>query len=388
MGTEDLQDVERISILRSQLDSKRVEEIMDTEFPTIGLDERLVDAITLMRRSGYQDIPVVKDEEYLGTVSYGDVLKKKNTALDSKIRNLVSMSPMITKETDITKVAEIMITNDLRQVPVVCADKKKVIGCIGRNHLVNLVAGVKAISDIKVWEVMTSPIESVYEYSTIDEAMGVMRSLDVRTLPVIDDFGKVIGIFGMNEVIASSWRPSNKTIGDISGRDKKSSAIVGSICVPTVKSVKWNDVLGNAMRIMLDDEFSIVPVTDDDKLVGTVAQCDIIELVSACKKRDHLFVQLSGLDEVDKASTSAIYEVVKDEVDKIKRIGSPESLSINISKYNRQGERNKYSMSARLIFSGRVFNAKQVDWDLIKTVNDLVKKLTNAVLSSRIRLHP
>ncbi|MCQ2056448.1 MAG: CBS domain-containing protein [archaeon] len=356
---------------------------MDDKFPTIGLDERLIDAITLMRRSGYQDIPVVKDEEYLGTISYGDVLKKKNTALDSKIRNLVSTSPTITEKTDITKIAEIMITNDLRQVPVVCSDKKKVIGCVGRNHLVNLAAGIKAICDIKVWEIMTSTIESVHEYSTIDEAIDVMRSLDIRALPVIDNSNKVIGIFGMNEVISSNWRPSNKTIGDIFGRDKKSSARVGSICTSAVKSVKWNDPLGNAMKIMLDNEFSTVPVTENDKLVGTVAQCDIIELISACKKRDHLFVQLSGLDEIDKANTSAIYEVVKDEIDKIKRIGLPESLSINISKYNEKGEKNKYSMSARLMFNGRIFNAKQVDWDLIKTVNDLVKKLTNAVISSK-----
>ena len=124
---------------------------------------------------------------------------------------------------------------------------------------------------------------------------------------------------------------------------------------------------------------STVPVVEDGELVGILTQYDIIELISACRERQFLFVQLSGLDDEDKGYSSAIYDVIKDEVDKINKIVTPESLSINVAKYNKKGDKNKYSITARLIANGRAYSAKQVDWDIIKTVNDLMKKITEMV---------
>lgn len=382
MGVKDLQDLKQISILRSQIESKKIEEIMDTEFPTIGPDEKLVDAISLMRKSRYQDIPVIDDGEYIGTISYGAVLKKKSIALDSKVRNLVNTPPVVTKDAGITEVAELMVMNNSRQVPVVSANKKKVIGCIGRSHLIDLVANIKSLNEIKVWEIMTTPVESVPENAMLDDAMEIMRSLDIRTVPVVDSAGKISGIVGMSEVIDSNWKASNKTVGDIAGK-KKSSTTVESVCRSAVKYVEWDDTIENAISIMSENKFSTLPVTEGDELVGILTQYDIIELISICKERDYLFVQLSGLDDSDKAYTSAIYDVIRDEVDKIKKMGTPESLSINVSKYNEKGDRNKYSISARLIFNGRAISAKQVDWDIIKTVSDLMKKLTAAVIDMK-----
>ena len=111
MGVKDLQDLKKIAMLRSQIESKTVEDIMDTEYPSIGPDEKLNDALLLMKDTGYQDIPVVDDGEYIGTICYGSILKKKSIALDSRVRNLINTPPVITKDMGLTKVAEIMILN-------------------------------------------------------------------------------------------------------------------------------------------------------------------------------------------------------------------------------------------------------------------------------------
>ena len=160
MGVKDLEDLKKISMLRSQIESKKIEDIMDTEFPKVGPEEKLIDALNMMRKTGYQDIPVIEDGEYIGTISYGSILKKKSIALDSKVRNLVNTPPVVTKDIGLTNVAEIMVLNNLRQVPVVSANKKKVIGVVGRNQLIDVVAGIKAFNEIKVWEIMTTPVES------------------------------------------------------------------------------------------------------------------------------------------------------------------------------------------------------------------------------------
>lgn len=379
MGVKDLEDLKKISMLRSQIESKKIEDIMDTEFPKIGPEDKLIDALTLMRKTGYQDIPVIEDGEYIGTISYGSILKKKSIALDSKVRNLVNTPPVVTKEIGLTNVAEIMVLNNLRQVPVVSSNKKKVIGCVGRMQMVKLVEGVKVFKDIKSWEIMTTPVEGVKENALLEDALEIMRSLDIRTVPVTDSQNNLVGIVGMKEVIDNNWKNNNRTIGDISGKNKAASTTIESVCVSAVKTVGWNDDIETAVELMTNSGISTVPVVEDGELVGILTQYDIIELISACRERQFLFVQLSGLDDEDKGYTSAIYDVIKDEVDKINKIVTPESLSINVSKYNEKGERSKYSITGRLIANGRAYSAKQVDWDLLKTVNDLMKKITEMV---------
>lgn len=383
MGVKDLQDLKKIAMLRSQIESKTVEDIMDTEYPSIGPDEKLNDALLLMKDTGYQDIPVVDDGEYIGTICYGSILKKKSIALDSRVRNLINTPPVITKDMGLTKVAEIMILNNLRQVPVVNSNKKKIIGCIGRMQMIDLVIGIKAFKDVKVFEIMNTPVESVKDNQLLDDALEIMRELDIRTVPVTDNGNRIIGIVGMKEVIENNWKSTSKTVGDISGKSKKVSTTIESVCMSAVKSVKWNDDIEMAVELMSDNGISTVPVTEDDKLVGIITQYDIIELISACRERQYLFIQLSGLDDEDKALAPSIYDTIKDEVEKINKMVLPESLSINVARYNEKGDKNKYSVTGRLIASGRVFSAKQVDWDLVKTVDDLMKKIVDMVIDDK-----
>ena len=142
----------------------------------------------------------------------------------------------------------------------------------------------------------------------------------------------------------------------------------------------WDDSIGNAVKMMSENKFSTLPVTENSELVGILTQFDIVELISICRERDYLFVQISGLDDADKPLAAALYDEIGNEIDKIKKMGIPEALYINVAKYNEKGDRSKYSVSAKLIFNGRTISVKQVDWDLIKTVSDLMKKITAMVV--------
>ncbi|MDR0791637.1 MAG: CBS domain-containing protein, partial [Methanomassiliicoccaceae archaeon] len=78
MGVKDLQDLKKLSMLRSQIDGKGIAKIMNDDFKTVGPDDRVVDALHIMKETGAQDIPVVDGNEYIGSVGYGTLLKKKS----------------------------------------------------------------------------------------------------------------------------------------------------------------------------------------------------------------------------------------------------------------------------------------------------------------------
>jgi len=378
MGVKDLQDLKKLSMLRSQIDGKGIARIMNDEFKTVGPEDRVVDALHIMKETGAQDIPVVEGNEHIGSVSYGTLLKKKNVLMDSKIRTVMTGGPSVSKDANVTDVAELMISNNSRQIPVV--QNKKIKGVVSRSSLIEVAAGIRAFRDIKVWEIMSAVVETVKESDVLETALDVMRGLDVRTVPVIDDKGSVVGIVGMKEIIDHNWRRKNRqTVGDLSGKSGPSSVLVESFCATAPKTVSWDDTVGKAAEIMLDSCISTLPVVEDRKLVGILTQYDIIEMMAACKEREMMFVQISGLDDEDKYYSDAIDAQIQYDMGKVAKIKKPQSLTIHITKYSAQGAKHKYSMNARLILDGCMIAAKEVGWDLQKTFEDLLKKLVTMV---------
>jgi CBS domain-containing protein len=364
-------------MLRSQIDGISVEEILIAKFPTVGSEDRVSDALSKMRQSGFQEIPIVDAGAYTGMVSYGSILKKKNLTMDMKVKNLIRNLPTVTEDTDITKIAEYMVANNCRQLAVL--NGKKVIGLVSRRGLIDIAARMKALKEIKIWEIMTSPVEFLRDNAMLQDAIDIMRRLDIRTIPIMDNADKLVGIVGMKEIIDNFWKDESKMLGDIS-KNNKAQITVESVCTTNVATIEWDDNIDDAAAMMIEHGFSTLPVMDGDETVGILTEYDIIELISSCREREALFVQISGLDDEDKIFTDAMYADIEEEIKKISKIYKPESLVIHVSRYNEDGDRKKYSLTGKMFIDGMTVNAKVVDWDLVKANNDLIKKITALVM--------
>lgn len=377
MGFKDLEDLKKLSMIRSQIDEKNVENIMNTEYPTVGPEDDVGFVLSIMKKTGYQEVPVVDEAEFLGMVSYGTILKKRSVTLDTKVKALVRNLPTVAKDTEITKVAEHIISTNSRQLAVV-QNKKKIVGIVSRSDLIGIAASVKALKEIKVWEIMSNPVETVEENTMLDDAVNIMRDLDIRTVPVVDQTRKVVGIIGMKEVVENNWKKDDKAYGD-KFKAERLQVTVGSISASAVKTVNWDDSVEDAAAIMQESRISTLPVLEGDELVGVLTQYDIIELISSCREREMMFIQISGLDEDDKNYTDAMYASIETEMAKITKIYKPESLTLHVTKHNEAGNSAKYVISARLFVNGEALLAKEVGWDLVKTTGDLMRKLSDSV---------
>ncbi len=383
MGLKDLQDLKKLSMLRSQIEGTDLMDIANKDFPTLSSEDRVVDAISLMRETGLQDIPVVEDNgEYIGMISYSTILKRRNVKMDAKIGRMVSGYPMVEKDARVTQVAETMVVNNYRQMPIMDGNRKKVGAIVSRGDLVGVAASVKSLAEVKVWEIMTTPVESVNRDAALSEATEIMGGLDIKTIPVVDSRNQVVGILGMKEIIDYYWKDDVKTVSDLSGeRGQKAETTVISICATAVKTVNWDDSLAHAAGVMDEWNISTIPVLDNGELVGIVTQYDIVELISAAREREMVFIQISGLDDDDKGSIDSLYASIEVELPKIAKIVRPDSLTMHVAKYHEKGDRNKYSITARLTVEGNVISMKEVSWDLRQGVNNLMKKLTSEVVN-------
>ena len=380
MGVKDLEDLKKLSMLRSQIDGISVDSIMSADFPTVSVDDRIADALAVMKQSNYQDVPVLDGSEFVGMVSYASILRKKSVTLDAKVKNLVRNLPTVSKDMEITKIAEMMVSSNCRQLPIL--NGKKVVGVIERNRLIDIARDIKALKEIKVWEIMSNPVESVKANDLMDDALELMIREDYRTIPVVNDANNVIGIVGMREIIDNNWKKENKTIGDLE-KSARSQITVESIATTSAKTISWDADVAEAVDIMVENRFSTLPVVEGKDLVGIITEYDILELISACRERDMLFVQISGLEDDEKDYVDAIYADIEAMVAKVSKIYKPESFTMHVSRYNDNGGNFKYSISARLFINGTAIISKEVGWDLTKTAADLITKMEDQVVNMK-----
>src|SRR5918999_3249476 len=117
----------------------------------------------------------------------------------------------------------------------------------------------------KVQDVMTSRPRAVSPDTPVSEAAQLMESEDVGALPVLEDeqlAGMVTDRDIVVRAVAKGKDPRGMPVREVSSRD--------------VVSVRPDEDLSEAVRLMASHQVRRLPVVDDDnRLVGVVSQADV-----------------------------------------------------------------------------------------------------------------
>jgi CBS domain-containing protein len=115
-----------------------------------------------------------------------------------------------------------------------------------------------------VRDAMTENPRSIGVSASVVEAARLMREEHVGSLPITDD-EELVGMITDRDittrVVAEAADPKMTSVGDVSSRD--------------LISVEPDDDLEEAVQIMASHQVRRLPVVEDGRLVGIVAQADI-----------------------------------------------------------------------------------------------------------------
>jgi len=113
-------------------------------------------------------------------------------------------------------------------------------------------------------DVMTESPRTCEPHATVLEAARIMREEDVGPIPVVDH-GRPVGVITDRDivlrVVAEGRDPAMTTVGDIATND--------------LISVRPEQPLDEALRLMARHRVRRLPVVEDERLVGIVAQADV-----------------------------------------------------------------------------------------------------------------
>jgi len=380
MVGESIEGMKKRELLRSLIDANKVGDLMRKKFETVDPETALSDVVAKMKSSDLHEIPVVDGKKLVGVISYGAVIRKKNLVIGTKAKTMVETTPEINIDTPLTEVAEHFLSTGFRQLPV--TKGKALLGIVTRANVISVLPKLKEIKALKIADVMSDSARSIHEKDLIKNAMSLMRDLEVRTVPVVDDQDRLVGIIGIRDIVQYSWTgPGTQAMGrqDKGGNNNPVEMEVRSLMHDSPITMTAEDDLTKAINTMVEKNISTIPVVSGDRMVGIVTKYDILELVASVRNRDMVYTQISGLDEEDRFSLEIMEKEMQSGLVKISKFTRPLLFTIHVSKYNNTGNRAKYSLIGRLSTENSHFMTKAVDWSLGQATVELMNNLDRIV---------
>jgi CBS domain-containing protein len=143
---------------------------------------------------------------------------------------------------------------------------------------------------LKARDIMTREIHSVTPETTVEEVARQFMATGVSAMPVVDAEGRLEGIVSETDLIAQDrplHLPTVISLFDwviyLESEDrfreqveKLTARKVGEICTREVTTCSPDATVQEIATLMVEKGVHLLPVLEDDRVVGVVARLDII----------------------------------------------------------------------------------------------------------------
>lgn len=164
-------------------DHPRVKDYMTTEVNTVSPDNKVRDVIKLIRKTGHDGFPVVKDNKVIGYISAADMLEK---GLDERISDIMSRDMLVADtDMDMSDVARVIFRSGKSKLPVVDSNGH-LRGIITNTDVIR--SHIERTSPQKVWT-LKKTLETIHNVhvDVIREAVNIDELVPTQSKVYADE---------------------------------------------------------------------------------------------------------------------------------------------------------------------------------------------------------
>ncbi|OPX58723.1 MAG: Inosine-5'-monophosphate dehydrogenase [Methanobacterium sp. PtaB.Bin024] len=264
-----------------------VKDIMAKDAVVVDKDQNIHDALKLMKKHKVSRLPVINtnqnhQKELVGIITEKDIALRLGS---SKYGNLapshfhvstVMTSQPLTAKGDQTlgTAAQIMLDNKIGGLTVM--DGNQIIGMITKTDFLETCQG-RPFNDITVKERMHTSITTIGPQDRLVHARRIIIDKGIGRLPVTEE-GQLQGMITAKD-IALAMMSFRKVVPDKYKPARIRNLLVEDVMVQNVKTISEESTISEAALIMLDNNFSGLPVADDQGMTGIITKTDFLKLI-------------------------------------------------------------------------------------------------------------
>ncbi len=256
-----------------------VEDIMTVKVISVDKNRKLSDAVNLMEKKRVSRIVVTTNGELCGILTEKDIAdhigsSRHGESVPSSLHISTAMSsPVISVEKDssIKKAAKTMVKESISSLMIL--NKGELAGIVTKTDIVKTLAGPEETLE----NVMKKGVVTVSANDRIVHARRLMLDNKIGRVVAVDD-GNILGILTERDAAKALFAFKQATDKGHSSRIRK--LIVKDAMTPRVITLDVGATVNDALKIMIKNRFSGVPVTRGGKLAGIVTKTDMLKIIT------------------------------------------------------------------------------------------------------------
>ena len=354
-----------------------IKDLVEEPKVVVGYSERIREIVSKMREYNQWVVPVVKDRELVGILSYNDLLRKR-VSPESKVINLMSPVISVNENGDITQVVAKFYTTKARAIPVV-DDKRRLVGMITRERLLSYFLDQGEFKNVKVMEVMNSPVITINAEDSVARARWLMSNNNITKLPVLDE-KKLVGIISARDIVDRLYSSGGKKKASILTEEERLMAMpVKEIMSYPVVTVNGKESVESAVKTLLSRRISGMPVVEGDVISGMFSGIDAISVV-AKKFELEMPIEAKLTSELKQGDTKALIDgILERYLSRLERLTDILNFKVTFKEEAKSADKKVYQVTAKVVTKVGEFVTKESDWDPVTAVRKAVEKLEERV---------
>jgi CBS domain-containing protein len=256
--------------------SNIVEDVFSTSFKSVNQDSPLSTCLPILNEESTPVLVVVNSKgKYVGVIAHRWIARSRNDPATTKVETLMRSAPTVSPQDSLSKVARLMITSGISQLPVFKGGK---LAGIVTDDAVIQGAVVGKWGSTKVEDVMTKKPFLVEEDESVGTILGLFREHGISHVPVVKD-GNLVGIVSIKDVITGIFYPRQRQkVGDIVGEKSPVLSISAKgIMTKPVITVLPETTLKDAVKQMQKYKISSLAVVSKGRPAGILTKRDLLE---------------------------------------------------------------------------------------------------------------
>lgn len=280
-----------------------VEDVMTSreEVVTVEVPGTRDDALDYLQERQFSSVPAVKQtddgEQFRGIVSRSSLIKRPD---EDQLALLAEDGASTTTGTPVSEVADLMLREDERRVPVL--DGEELDGIVTVTDIVRAIARGAVSEDVEVGSVEGAEVNCVYSGTPLPVAERELAHAGVPYAVVLDDDGEMTGMLTEVDLLAvARVVEGEEDIGESIANEDDDWAwegikAVGNSYMPTrnveipngaveafmtadVVSVSSKRPVTEAAQLMIEHDIEQIPIVSGGQLSGIVQDVDLLEAI-------------------------------------------------------------------------------------------------------------
>ena len=256
--------------------SSLVEDVFSTKFKSVNKDDTLSTSLSLLKEESTPVLVVLNNKgKYVGVIAHRWIIRSRYDPLTTKVETLMRSAPTVSPQDSLSKVARLMITSGISQLPVLRGEK---LAGIVTDDAVIQGGVVGKWGSTKVEDVMTKKPYLVEEDESVGAVLSLFREHGISHVPVVKD-GSLVGIVSIKDIITGIFQPrQSQNVGDITGEKAPVLSISAKgIMTKSVVTVLPETTLKDAAEKMQKFNISSLVVVSKGRPSGILTKRDLLE---------------------------------------------------------------------------------------------------------------